>query len=235
VSGLAASGEAPAVDLSDIVLDLGALQTREEFAASVIREAIIRGRFRPGQRLAQDLIAASLGISRMPVRASLRRLETEGLVEFHPYRGASVRLMSPEEIGELYDLRILLERYLIEEIARRCEPDALGVLDEHAARVGGPGDQPRDLGWVEERNAFYDALYELAERPRIGTLVAGLRREVGPYLALRATHGSAHVHLAVFHLLRRGEVTGAVEEVTRHLLEVKASLQEVARVLAAAG
>ena len=225
----APDGAVGAVDLSDIVLELGALQTREEFAASVIREAIIRGRFRPGQRLAQDLIAASLGISRMPVRASLRRLETEGLIEFHPYRGATVRLMSPAEIGELYDLRLLLERHLIAEVGRRHAPAELADLDEEADRIralrGG-------RGWLEDRNAFYDALYEFAEQPRISTLVAGLRREVGPYLSLRPEASGGHVHLGVFDHLRAGDVDSALAEATHHLEGVKEALQGIAAVLA---
>ncbi|WP_409371407.1 GntR family transcriptional regulator [Mycolicibacterium murale] len=54
-------------------------------------------------------MAESLGVSRMPVRASLRQLENEGLVQINHHRGATVSVLRPEEINEIYELRILLE------------------------------------------------------------------------------------------------------------------------------
>jgi DNA-binding GntR family transcriptional regulator len=64
--------------------------TAEEMAGRLIREAILEGVLRPGDRVPQEEIAAALGVSRMPVRRCLRPLEAEGLLDIRPYRGAVV-------------------------------------------------------------------------------------------------------------------------------------------------
>src|SRR3954463_2354238 len=91
----------------------GTFQTVEDMTQSFIREAIMQGVFRPGQRLNLDTIAESLGVSRMPVRARLRQLENDGLVQRHHCRGVTVSVLRADEIAEIYELRILLESYLL--------------------------------------------------------------------------------------------------------------------------
>ncbi len=63
--------------------------------------AIMAGRFAPGERLSEPLLAQELGVSRTPVREALMRLAEEGLVELVPGRGARVRVFAPEEVEEV--------------------------------------------------------------------------------------------------------------------------------------
>ncbi len=63
---------------------------RRDVIANQLREAIISGRFKAGERLIEDALAEEHGVSRVPVREALRRLETEGFVVLTPYRGATV-------------------------------------------------------------------------------------------------------------------------------------------------
>ena len=85
--------------------------TVEEAVTGAIREAILTGVFLPGDRLRQEFLATELMTSRVPVVAALRTLEAEGLVEYLPHRGATVRILQPAEIEETYRLRILLETF----------------------------------------------------------------------------------------------------------------------------
>lgn len=206
----------------------GSFQTMEGLATEFLREAILRGFFRPGQRLQQDSIAELLDMSRMPVRSSLQRLETEGLVVFHPYRGATVRLLSPEEIGEIYLLRTMLETKLLEEASARLTDERLHELVELSSQVLSETDS---TVWIQQRERFYDRLYAWAELPRTARLVAELRREVGPYLVLRdvATTERHSRHLAVLDYLRRGDVAGATQALAAHLGSVSDELQELVR------
>lgn len=82
---------------------------RTEQAASVIRRAILTGQLRPGQPLVESDIAASLGMSKTPIREALKTLVGSGLVLLSPYRGASVRAMDSAAAAEVYDMRLLLE------------------------------------------------------------------------------------------------------------------------------
>lgn len=94
-----------------------------------IRQAIVEGRYRPGQRLIEQRIAEEFALSRTPVREALRRLEAEGLVQSQPNRGAIVRDLTTDDLADLYDLRARLEAYAAELAAARIEPREVDELD----------------------------------------------------------------------------------------------------------
>ena len=90
--------------------------SRTHYAAQAIAEAIFTGALRPGEQIGEQDWAERLDVSRIPVREALRKLETEGLVEIQPRRGAFVARMDRTEFTEVYDVRALLEAFA----ARLC-------------------------------------------------------------------------------------------------------------------
>lgn len=90
----------------------------------LLREAILKGEFKPGERLVQEELANALKVSRMPVREALRKLEMEGLVIIEPHRGAIVKGFQIEDIVEIYRLRTELEKIAVElSVERMTESD----------------------------------------------------------------------------------------------------------------
>jgi DNA-binding GntR family transcriptional regulator len=77
--------------------------------AAYLREEILHGRFRPGDRIRQEDIADRFGASRLPVREALRMLEADGLTEHEPNKGARVPRLSPHEVDVIYQMRERLE------------------------------------------------------------------------------------------------------------------------------
>jgi DNA-binding GntR family transcriptional regulator len=77
--------------------------------AAYLREEILHGRFRPGDRIRQEDIAERFGASRLPVREALRMLEADGLTEHEPNKGARVPRLSPHEVDVIYQMRERLE------------------------------------------------------------------------------------------------------------------------------
>jgi len=77
--------------------------------AAYLREAILGGDLRPGDRIRQEEIAARLGASRLPVREALRMLEAEGLTEHEPHKGARVPRLTQHEVDVIYRMRERLE------------------------------------------------------------------------------------------------------------------------------
>jgi DNA-binding GntR family transcriptional regulator len=75
----------------------------------LLKDSVIRHRFKPGERLLDQEIADKLGVSRTPVREALNRLGAEGLVSIIPRRGVFVTDLSPEDIRDLYQVREVLE------------------------------------------------------------------------------------------------------------------------------
>lgn len=76
-----------------------------------LRDEIVAGILRPGERLIEQVLCKRAGVSRVPLREALRMVASEGLVTLSPHRGATVTLLSKTELDELFGLRIALESY----------------------------------------------------------------------------------------------------------------------------
>ncbi|MBP2329265.1 DNA-binding GntR family transcriptional regulator [Kibdelosporangium banguiense] len=83
--------------------------TKRYWAAQAIRQAILDGRYAPGERLFEEKLAAELGVSATPIREALLILEAKGLVRITPRRGATVIALGRADIEELYHVRGILE------------------------------------------------------------------------------------------------------------------------------
>ncbi|HEV3088943.1 MAG TPA: GntR family transcriptional regulator [Candidatus Elarobacter sp.] len=116
-------------------------ETRYDALVDDLREAILTGRYRPGERLVQDELAEAFGVSRIPLREALRRLEGEGLVLISPNRGAIVRPLGPKDVVDLYDVRLALESLALRRAAERYadlrEPTARRHADARRAIESG--------------------------------------------------------------------------------------------------
>lgn len=89
--------------------DTGLVPSRTARVLEIIRNAILSGELPPGTALVEQELAAQLGVSKTPVRESLKTLEGSGLVVMVPYRGATVRELTRADADAIYDLRLLLE------------------------------------------------------------------------------------------------------------------------------
>lgn len=219
--GAVGQDEAVLASIADSVR--GTFNTVEDMTQSFIREAIVQGVFPPGHRLNLDLIAATLGVSRMPVRASLRQLEGEGLLQIHRYRGATVSVLRPHEIAEIYELRILLECFLVDNLMPRLDEDFLAELERLVSETEHSDELSRRL---EARREFYQTLYSRADRPRAMAQVNNLRSSVGRYLLLQRVD-EHHSHDELMALLRAGDAAAVKAWLTEHLSTVSAKLQQM--------
>src|ERR1700753_2368019 len=83
--------------------------TRSESVAEALRAAILGGQVEPGERLHEVKLTALLGVSRTPVRAALQKLASEGLLDYTPNRGYTLREYSIDEVIGAYEVRAVLE------------------------------------------------------------------------------------------------------------------------------
>ena len=146
-------------------------------AYAQIRQAIVEGRYPPGQRLVEQRIAEEFALSRTPVREALRRLEAEGLVVSEPNRGAVVRDVSVEDVADLYGLRARLEAYAAELAAGRIEPQQVeqldaGIADFEAALGSGPADSIEVTRAIDAANRqIHATVLAAAHHERLGRLL----------------------------------------------------------------
>jgi len=141
----------------------GGHRTLAERAFATLHEAIVTGVLPPGERLPIEELAEILEMSPMPIREALRLLDSVGLVENVPHRGARVTELSVEDLREVYEARLALEPLAVRHAAERfTEADAAKAAEKLEAHVRAY--RQRDLGVVwSTHTAFHFALYDAAK------------------------------------------------------------------------
>ncbi len=131
--------------MSDGLVEAAAVDPERVLAASekvaaYLRQAILRGIIKPGDRIRQEDIAERLGASRLPVREALRMLELEGLTENLVNRGARVPLLDMHQVEMLYRMREQLEPLALAESLRILSPERMQRLEEIHDRIEATAD-----------------------------------------------------------------------------------------------
>src|SRR5581483_4658237 len=142
----------------------GDYRTMQQIVTEKLRQAILDGTFKPNQRLHQADLAEILNVSRIPTREALRTLEGEGLVTFYPHRGAVVATMSPEEIEEVYEIRILLETSAAQRALKR-------VTDAQVV-------------WARLNDDFHHSMYAPSGWTRLLSVIDMMRNLTTPYVRM---------------------------------------------------
>lgn len=137
-----------------------------------LRSEILCGALQPGSELHQASIAERFGASRIPVRDALASLAGERLVMIRPNRGARVVSLSPVEIEEVFELRMMLECNCVRAAVAAASPEQVDHVQHqlrHSSLEAGRA------GWSDGDRAFHEALYQPAEKPRHVLLIGELR------------------------------------------------------------
>src|SRR5262249_28048828 len=137
-----------------------------------------RGEFSDAASLTQDELARHFGVSRIPVREALRRLEAEGLIILHANRRTTITRVSVDDAREIYELRMLLEGDLIQRAVSRYTASQLRHLKFLHESLGHAEEAHRQDRLNRE---FHAALYSPAGRPRQQAMVENLRNLIERY------------------------------------------------------
>lgn len=150
-----------------------------------LRERILSNELKEGDTLRQEALAEAFSVSRMPVREALKELEGEGLVIFHPHRGATVSRLERPDVEELFDLRILIECELIE----RAIPAATEVDWDNCHRAIALMEDAYNrhdvVKWGQVNWDFHMSLYRPANRARSLAIVNNLNLNIDRYVRIQ--------------------------------------------------
>ena len=113
---------------SDFSVDMNEYLPLRDVVFNTLRQAILKGELKPGERLLEIALAERLGVSRTPVREAMRKLEQEGLVVMIPRRGAQVASITEKDLNDVLEVRIALENVAIEKACKLITEDELGRL-----------------------------------------------------------------------------------------------------------
>jgi len=202
-----------------------------------LRQAIISGRLKPGQRLTERELMAMMNVSRTVIREALRQLETEGLVALVANRGPIVRELTKEEANDLYRMRSVLEGFaarLFAENAADADVAKLAAELEAVEKAYARGDAEEIL---QSKNAFYQIMTDGAGSETLAQMLGTLHARIWRWRALGLSHAdrregrseeTIHNLHAVLAAIRERDADAAE---TRMRVETQQAADEVRRLL----
>lgn len=219
---------APAPSLATLAQECGGRSpSTVELITRILREAIVRGTLAEGAPIRQDHVAAELGISKIPLREALSRLEGQGLVTMLPRRGAIVTTVSPEKIEDIYQTRLALEPQVLAGAIphqTRADLDAaerlVGEMDQRGT------EQLGRLNWQFHRALYAPSGREVALQI-LETLHIHVDRCVRLHMALiDRSRVSNMEHRRILDACRNGDVAVAQSLLHDHLDGIRRVMAE---------
>jgi DNA-binding GntR family transcriptional regulator len=196
----------------------------QEIVRQKLREAILAGRQKPGDRLGISALSRRFGVSAIPVREALRGLEAEGMIEFSPNRGAIVKRLSPEELREIFLIRVDLESLSIRHAIPNLTNRDFRHLDNLIAQMDASSGNA--IAWLNANQKFHLAISKAAHLPRLYLMLTALwgvsRPYLGVYMAQTTNPIKARAeHVALVEACRRQDAEAAVRILVEHVADTQ--------------
>jgi DNA-binding GntR family transcriptional regulator len=205
---------------------LGNWVTKADRAHGVIRQAILSGQLAPDDPINPKRIAEELGMSIIPIREALRRLEQEDLVVIRPHVGASVRAIPVTEVSENFLIRSALEALAAELAAERLTHADLEKLEELMARMDRCVATRRYSDFAKTNRRFHQTIYDAVGEQSLVRLIktqwdrTSGRTSVYSVVPERAISAQEE-HRQIFDALKRGDAAAAGRLMREHMLKAR--------------
>ena len=193
-----------------------------DYLPHTLRQAILRGELKPGERLMEIHLAQKLGVSRTPVREAIRKLELEGLVRMIPRKGAVVAEITISDLEDVLEVRMALEELAVKLACRMLTPEQLdeigGLADEFEQTLYG-----EDVGACAQADMrFHEAIYAATGNGRLVQILNNLREQMYRYRMEYLKDRDAHQqlvqeHAEILEALADRDVERALEASGRHI------------------
>ena len=165
----------------DLELNMDAFLPLRDVVFNTLREAILKGELKPGERLMELKLAAKLGVSRTPIREAIRMLEQEGLAVTIPRRGAVVAHMSEKDTEDVLQIRCALDELAVQLAADNIQPEQLEEL-EQARQAFEDATRTKDVKRLAQMDVqFHDVIYRATGNARLVVLLNNLREQMYRY------------------------------------------------------
>ena len=146
-----------------------------------LRQAILRGELKPGERLMEIHLAQKLGVSRTPVREAIRKLELEGLVLMIPRKGAIVAEITVQDLEDVLEVRMALEELAVKIACKRITQEQLEEIKRRSAEFCKTLYGDDVAACAQADMAFHDAIYEATGNRRLVQILNNLREQMYRY------------------------------------------------------
>ena len=148
---------------------------------NTLRERILKGVYKPGERLMEIHLADQLGVSRTPIREAIRMLELEGLVKMVPRKGAQVAKISKEDLQDVLEVRKALDTLSVKLACERITEDEIKLLN-NAEREFEKALASKDVREIAEADvAFHDVIHSATKNGRLKSMISNLAERIYRY------------------------------------------------------
>lgn len=207
---------------SDFSVQMNEYLPLRDVVFNTLRQAILKGELKPGERLMEIALADKLGVSRTPIREAMRKLELEGLVVMIPRRGAQVANITEKDLNDVLEVRIALESMAIEKACKRMTEEQMLKMrraEKNFERVMAEGNLVRI---AEADVEFHEMIYQAADNARLYQVLSNLREQMYryrvEYLKEEETRNQLiREHEQLSRAIRERDVEKAQELSFRHL------------------
>lgn len=192
-----------------------------------LKRRILDGELAEGTPIRQDDIASQLGVSKIPVREALMRLQSEGLVKFTPNIGAVVATLTVMDYIEMLDMRLALECRALElAVPNMAHVDIVRARELLAAYHSAMTNEE----WSDLNAQFHATLYAPSDRPRLLATIQSVQEHMGRLLRLRVTMAAQHdrsheEHVKILEACERRDVKEAVRQLRKHIEQTQREVQ----------
>ena len=197
--------------------------TLEEMAYQQIKQGIINGIFAPGEFMAEVRLAETLGISKTPVRKAMSRLQQEQFLTNIPFAGYHVAEISIADILEVYELREILECFLVKETVGHFSPAEITSMRKTLDQAGTALSQNDYTNFVEFNRQFHHSFDRKYANQRISSVLTNLDEHVHRILIYlfpdeqRELSISHQEHFQILNAIITEDADAAVAHMHNHL------------------
>lgn len=201
---------------------------------NTLRQAILRGELKPGERLMEIQLANKLGVSRTPVREAIRKLELEGLVLMIPRKGAEVADISEKSLRDVLEVREALEELAVRLACDKITKDGIEELKK-AAQDFRKVLKSRDITEIAEADVrFHDVICIITENQKLVQLLNNLREQMYRYRIEYLKDPEIYEklldeHEEIIRHIEKGEKEEAAKVVSQHIENQAQAVTDVIR------
>ena len=193
-----------------------------EVIFTTLREAIIMGELKPGERLMEVQLAQKMGVSRTPVREAIRKLELEGFVNMIPRKGAHVAKLSVKDIMDVLEVRASLDGLATSLAAERITEDELKELKHVQNQFDNYVEKDNLPGIIKKDVEFHDIIYNASKNDRLIQIVNNLREQVYRFRVIylkdfSSTKEVIREHMEIYRAIMHKDPNAAREAAERHI------------------
>ena len=198
-----------------------------------LRQAILRGELKPGERLMEIRLANQLGVSRTPIREAIRMLELDGLVIMVPRKGAQVAQITEKDLNDVLEVRLGLEELAVKLACERITEAELHSLYQASRSfeklLETETDDLQELAQADV--AFHDVIYQATNNERLIQLLNNLREQMYRYRIeylkdVKSRRSLVEEHDALYERMKKRDLMGAQKMIREHIERQQESIMQ---------